>query len=136
MLKQQWMEAKRRALSGLRTMFKEKQVHHPRLSYLRATIRLRDLKSAGVARPHFLIECENLGRNGNGSSGAASCNLSALARLSRREQEVARLACGGQSNKEIADAANLSLAMVKKHLHAVFRKLEVPSRSRLVALML
>jgi DNA-binding CsgD family transcriptional regulator len=26
--------------------------------------------------------------------------------------------------------------MVKKHLHAVFRKLEVPSRSRLVALML
>jgi len=25
--------------------------------------------------------------------------------------------------------------MVKKHLHAVFRKLEVPSRGRLMALM-
>jgi DNA-binding CsgD family transcriptional regulator len=28
----------------------------------------------------------------------------------------------------------LSLPMVKKHLHAVFRKLQVPSRTRLVAL--
>jgi DNA-binding CsgD family transcriptional regulator len=136
LLKQKWMEAKRRALSGLRKMFKEEQVHHPRLPHLRATIRLRDLKSAGVARPHFLIECEDLSRNGNGSSRLAISRLPALARLSMREQEVARLVCSGQSNKEIADAAHLSVAMVKKHLHSVFRKLEVPSRSRLVALML
>ena len=136
LLKQQWMEAKRRNLSGLRTIFEEERIHHPRLPYLRATVRLRDVKSAGVARPHFLIECEDLSRNGNGSSGPASRRLPALARLTRREQEVARLVCSGQSNKEIADAAHLSVAMVKKHLHAIFRKLEVPSRSRLVALML
>jgi DNA-binding NarL/FixJ family response regulator len=48
----------------------------------------------------------------------------------------ARLACEGQSNQEIADNACLSLPMVKKHLHSVFHKLEVPSRSRLVAMML
>lgn len=136
LLKQQWMEAKRRALSGLRTMFKEEQSHHPTLPYLRATIRLRDLKSAGVARPHFLIECEDSSRNGDLSSRLADSRLPALARLTIREQEVARLVCSGQSNKEIADTAHLSVAMVKKHLHAVFRKLEVPSRSRLVALML
>jgi DNA-binding CsgD family transcriptional regulator len=29
----------------------------------------------------------------------------------------------------------LSLPMVKKHLHAIFRKLEVTSRSRLIALL-
>ncbi|TMP91253.1 MAG: hypothetical protein E6L08_11615 [Verrucomicrobia bacterium] len=29
----------------------------------------------------------------------------------------------------------MSLQTVKNHLHAVFRKLEVPSRSRLMALM-
>src|SRR6516165_1384959 len=63
LLKQQWMEAKRRALSGLRTIFEEEQVHHPSLPYLRATVRLRDVQSAGVARPHFLIECEDLSRN-------------------------------------------------------------------------
>jgi DNA-binding CsgD family transcriptional regulator len=43
--------------------------------------------------------------------------------------------CEGRSNQEIADEARLSLPMVKKHLHAVFRKLEVNSRSRLIALL-
>ena len=136
LLKQQWMEAKRRNLSGLRTIFKEERIHHPRLTYLRAIVRLRDVKSAGVARPHFLIECEDLSRNGNQGNGSGMSRLPALTRLTKREQEIARLVCTGQSNKEIADAAHLSVAMVKKHLHMVFRKLEVPSRSRLVALML
>jgi len=58
-----------------------------------------------------------------------------LVRLTRREQEVARLVCEGRSNQEIADHAGLSLPMVKKHVHGIFRKLEVPSRSRLIALM-
>ena len=58
-----------------------------------------------------------------------------IVRLTRSEQEVARLVCEGRSNQEIANDACLSLPMVKKHLHAVFRKLEVPSRTRLVALM-
>lgn len=136
MLKQKWMGAKRRAVFGLRAMFKEEQVHHPSLPHLRATIRLRDLESAGVARPHFLIDCEDLRRNGDRTSGRANSRLPALSRLTMREQEVARLVCTGQSNQEIADAAHLSVAMVKKHLHSVFRKLEVPSRSRLVAMML
>ena len=33
--------------------------------------------------------------------------------------------------QEIADDACLSLPMLKKHLHTVFRKLEVTSRSQL-----
>jgi DNA-binding CsgD family transcriptional regulator len=45
------------------------------------------------------------------------------------------LICDGHSNQEIADKAGLSVAMVKKHLHSIFHKLEVPSRSRLIALM-
>jgi DNA-binding CsgD family transcriptional regulator len=58
-----------------------------------------------------------------------------LAQLTSREQEVAGLVCDGRSNQEIAENARLSVPMVKKHLHAVFRKLEVPSRSRLMTLM-
>jgi DNA-binding CsgD family transcriptional regulator len=46
-----------------------------------------------------------------------------------------RLVCDGQSNQEIADEAGLSLPTVKQHIHAIFRKLEVTSRSRLIALM-
>ena len=134
LLKQQWADAERP--NPPRIDFEEEQVRHPRLPHLRATLHLRQLGSAGVARPHFLIECEDLRRHAAATTERASARLPHLARLTRREQEVARLVCEGRSNQEIADEACLSLPMVKKHLHAVFRKLEVPSRSRLLALML
>jgi DNA-binding CsgD family transcriptional regulator len=124
-LKQQWVDVSRANTS--QTSLEQVQVHHPRLPHLQATIHLKQLKSAGVARPHFLIRCENL------CPDTPSC-LPALVGLTRREQEVAQLVCQGRSNQEVADNARLSLPMVKKHLHAVFRKLQVPSRTRLVAL--
>jgi len=132
LLKQQWADAQR-PIAPL-TGFKEKRVHHPRTPHLRATIHLKQLKLAGVARPHFLIECEDL-RSSAPLSEPASSRLPHLVRLTRREQEIARLVCEGGSNQEIAENARLSVPMVKKHLHAVFRKLEVPSRSRLMTLM-
>ena len=85
-----------------------------------------------MARPHFLIEFENLRSADAKHEGAA---LSHLVQLTRREQQLARLVCDGRSNQEIADESGLSLETVKKHLHSVFRKLEVNSRSRLMALM-
>jgi DNA-binding CsgD family transcriptional regulator len=132
LLKQQWAGAQR-PIAPL-TGFKEERVHHPRSPHLRATVHLKQLSSAGVARPHFLIECEDL-RSSAPRSEPASSRLPHLVRLTRREQEIARLVCEGRSNQEVADNACLSLPMVKKHLHAVFRKLEVPSRSRLMTLM-
>jgi len=135
LLKQQWADAKRPIAP--QTGFKEEQVRHPRLPHLRATLHLKQLGSAGVARPHFLIECGDLRRRTAPHIGPSSSpHLPHLVRLTRREQEIARLVCEGRSNQEIADAACLSLAMVKKHLHAIFRKLEVNSRSQLVALLL
>jgi len=130
-LKQQWVDASRANTS--QTSLEQVEVHHPRLPHLRATIHLKQLKSAGVARPHFLIRCENLCPDTARSAPGNSC-LPALVGLTRREQEVAQLVCQGRSNQEVADNAQLSLPMVKKHLHAVFRKLQVPSRTRLVAL--
>jgi len=133
LLKQQWGDAERPIAP--QTGFKEERVRHPRSPHLRATLHLRQLSSAGVARPHFLIECEDLRSSPAVRTGPASARLPHLARLTRREQEVARLVCEGRSNQEIAENARLSVPMVKKHLHAVFRKLEVPSRSRLMTLM-
>jgi DNA-binding CsgD family transcriptional regulator len=133
LLKQQWAQAQPRTLSGPQTGFKEERVCHPRSPHLRATLHLKQLGSAGVSRPHFLIECEDL--RSAVRTGPASSRLPHLVRLTRREQEVARLVCEGRSNQEIADDACLSLPMVKKHLHAIFRKLEVTSRSRLITLM-
>ncbi len=130
-LKQQWVDASRANTS--QTSLEQVQVHHPRLPHLRATIHLKQLKSAGVARPRFLIRCENLCPDA-ARSVPPNSYLPALVGLTRREQEVAQLVCQGRSNQEVADNAQLSLPMVKKHLHAVFRKLQVPSRTRLVAL--
>jgi DNA-binding CsgD family transcriptional regulator len=134
-LKQEWMDARLRMRLEQRTDFKEEQVRHPRFSNLRATIQLKQINSVGVAGPHFLIACENLCRNTERSGRLGLFRLPGLTRLTRREREVTQLACEGRSNQEIAGDACLSLPMVKKHLHAVFRKLEVPSRTRLVALM-
>src|SRR5438046_3051390 len=132
-LKQQWADAERPVAP--QTGFKEERVRHPRSPHLRATLHLRQLSSVGVARPHFLIECEDLHSSAAVRTRPASVRLPHLARLTRREQEVARLVCEVRSNQEIADDARLSLPTVKKHIHADFRKLEVRSRGRLMALM-
>ena len=132
-LKQQWARTQRP--SSQRRIFKRESVHHPRSPDLRATVRLKQLSSADLARPHFLIECQALRHRTAQQTEAAGSRLPHLTRLTTREQEITRLVCDGRSNQEIADAAGLSLAMVKKHLHAVFHKLEVTSRSQLMALM-
>jgi DNA-binding CsgD family transcriptional regulator len=134
LLKQQWASVQR--LNASQISVKEEKVHHPRSPHLRATLHLKPLSSAGVARPHFLIECEDLRRQAAPRAGPASSSLPHFVRLTSREQEVVRLVCDGRSNQEIADNAGLSLPTVKKHVHAIFRKLEVNSRSQLVALML
>jgi DNA-binding CsgD family transcriptional regulator len=132
-LKQRWEKSAR--LNVAQAGVKQETVHHPKWTHLRATINLKELSSQSVARPHFLIECEEL-RSATASQREPDPNrLSHLVRLTRREQEVARLVCDGRSNREIADSAGMSLATVKKHLYVIFRKLEVSSRSRLMALM-
>ena len=131
-LKHKWQRTKQNQPSDGRSVVTK--LRHPQSDALKVTIRLKQLNDA-VARPHFVIECEDLGRSEN-RHPSFDPSFSQLVQLTRREQEVTRLVCNGQSNQEIADAARLSLPTVKKHLHAVFRKLEVTSRSQLMALML
>jgi DNA-binding CsgD family transcriptional regulator len=126
-LKQQWQEFPRSSLATARPG--GEMVRHPNQPNLRATISLQQIRSAGVARPRFLVECEDF------YSARSREQLPHMIRLTRREQDVTRLVCDGGSNQEIADDASLSLSMVKKHLHSVFRKLEITSRSQLMALM-
>jgi two-component system nitrate/nitrite response regulator NarL len=51
--------------------------------------------------------------------------------LTAREQQVATLAESGLSNKGIANSLGLSEGTVKHHLHRVFQKLGIASRSAL-----
>jgi len=131
-LKKQWEQQR---LSGFAPVnFRSETVRHPTRHALRATISLKQISSAAVARPHFLVEFESLSGSGAGYQ-TRDAALSHLVRLTSREQNLARLVCDGRSNQEIADESGLSLETVKAHLHSIFCKLEVPSRSRLIALM-
>lgn len=58
-----------------------------------------------------------------------------LATLSVRETEVATLAARGAPNAEIASALGISTGTVKAHLHRVFEKLGVDSRTKLALLI-
>ncbi len=52
--------------------------------------------------------------------------------LTERETEVLRLATGGYSNREIADALELSEGTVKNHVSTILSKLGVRDRTRAV----
>jgi predicted ATPase/DNA-binding CsgD family transcriptional regulator len=52
--------------------------------------------------------------------------------LTRREAEVLQYLGGGLSNEEIAAALNITLSTVKLHLHHIFTKLGVGSRTRAI----
>ncbi|WP_368499686.1 LuxR C-terminal-related transcriptional regulator [Herbiconiux sp. A18JL235] len=56
--------------------------------------------------------------------------------LSARELEIARLAAGGRSNREIAEALVLSVRTVETHLQRVYRKLGVRTRGQLAGVRL
>jgi DNA-binding CsgD family transcriptional regulator len=132
-LKKRWQQ-----LSSLRPApanLMDETVRHSTRRDLRATISLKQISSAAFARPHFLIEFEDLRGSGGTGYQISRASLSHLVRLTSREQNLARLVCDGRSNQEIADESGLSLETVKKHLHSIFCKLQVPSRSRLMALM-
>jgi len=53
--------------------------------------------------------------------------------LSERELEVVELIAAGMSNKDIASALSRSPATVKTHLHNIFSKLNVHSRTAAIA---
>jgi len=53
--------------------------------------------------------------------------------LTRRENEVARLAGGGLSNREIADELVVSVRTVENHLQRAYDKLGISGRDELAA---
>ena len=132
-LKKRWEQLSRLGLAPAN--FVDLTVRHPTRRDLRATISLKQISSAAFARPHVLIEFEDLPDSSGTRYQISRASLSHLVRLTSREQNLARLVCDGHSNQEIADESGLSLETVKKHLHSIFCKLQVPSRSRLMALM-
>jgi DNA-binding NarL/FixJ family response regulator len=57
---------------------------------------------------------------------------SEMEKLTKREQEILALLARGYLYKEIADVLNISLSTVRAHLHTVYEKLHVQSRTQAV----
>lgn len=64
----------------------------------------------------------------------SSCRRVWESMLTARELEVAMLAVGGASNRDIADSLHVSVRTVEVHLGRVFAKLEVRTRVELTVL--
>jgi len=62
-------------------------------------------------------------------------NVPGLAPLTNREKEMLTLVLQGESNKEIAARSSISERTVKTHLYRVYRKLNVKSRTKAIALL-
>jgi len=56
------------------------------------------------------------------------------ASLTHREQSIARLVAKGLSNREIAEQIDVTEGTIKVHLHRIYRKLAVGSRTRLAVM--
>ena len=69
------------------------------------------------------------------SIGYGGINMNQLSALTRRRRQVAKLACRGLSNREIAEKLGLTEGTVKIHLHAIYEKLDVHSRTELKRLL-
>ena len=64
---------------------------------------------------------------------ATGATQTGLELLTEREREVLNLLAHGRTNKEIADALVISTNTVKRHLKAIFDKLQVHTRSAATA---
>jgi two-component system nitrate/nitrite response regulator NarL len=58
-----------------------------------------------------------------------------LNQLTARQKQVAALASAGHSNKVIARKLNISTGTVKSHLHTIYAKLGVKSRTMLIIVL-
>ncbi len=66
-----------------------------------------------------------------GAPGGAPAEDAVSAVLTRREQEIARMAAQGLTDREIAEALVVSVRTVESHLAAAYRKLGIRSRREL-----
>lgn len=70
------------------------------------------------------------------SISAPANETNVLAALTERELEIAGLIRAGLRNREIAARCGLTEGTVKVHLHSIFQKLNIKSRSELIIIMM
>lgn len=133
-LKTEWLETLRRNPHAVGVP--DRELTHSRGDSLRATLSLAPPPAGVFNRPSLLLRL-----NDHRLPAArivpdvGSRRLALLAALSPRERDLVRLVREGWSNQEIATNLGRSLSTVKGELSSAYRKLNIPSRARLMALL-
>jgi hypothetical protein len=81
-LKQRWEEAS--GANAPQPIVEREVVHHSKWRHLRATISIKPLNLAGLSRPHFLIECEEMRPRGDSPGAPADPHLPDLLPANRK----------------------------------------------------
>ena len=85
-------------------------------------------RTAAARSAHWLKSCE-------GARPPTLLGEPAAAELTAREREIALLAAGGLSSREIADRLVVSVRTVDNHLQRAYRKLGIAGREELAAVL-
>jgi DNA-binding CsgD family transcriptional regulator len=91
-----------------------------------------DVAGEGVAARTLRARCGVVAAEQRPVSNAGAAG-SGGAKLSSREDAVARAIARGETNAEIADGLSISVRTVEKHVAAIFGKLGLRSRSQVAA---
>jgi DNA-binding CsgD family transcriptional regulator len=127
-------------------------VAHPSQPELRAQVSVHNNPGSALARPRCWVVLDTRpgaaaggaagesalgagGSTGVGMGGSGGERFGVLRELTPREREIALLVCEGCSNAEIARRLSKSVLTIKTQLNSIFRKLDVGSRTRLMALL-
>jgi two-component system, NarL family, nitrate/nitrite response regulator NarL len=90
---------------------------------------IRDLRQVAAGRRLF-IRASQRGEERT----VTVTSETALAGLTKRERQIAKLVSAGLPNKEVGRQLNLTAGTIKVHLHNIFSKLAINNRAALTAL--
>lgn len=112
-------------------------VPHPCFPGWQATVALHIPNSPPFGHPTFLVELEggDLPLPVTHQTDAKPGKPGLRMLPTEREREINLLVCAGKSNQEIALHTGLAVGSIKNSVHAIFKKLCVPSRTALSALL-
>jgi len=99
-----------------------------------AQISVLNSSGSALATPRFLIVLDERPTSRQ-EHAAPSLRLAQLPMLTPSERIIVEHVCAGQTNAEIARLLSKSILTVKTQLNSVFRKLDVKSRAKLMALV-
>jgi len=108
---------------------------HPQMPAHRAAISALNASPGLLGKPGFLVVLEDRSRESETRSKPSPRKLKLLWVLTPSEREIALLICDGLSNATIAKQLRKSVLTIKKQITSIFKKTEVASRSKLMALL-